>query len=108
MKFDKKSLLAALKPKVTALEIAGFGPVGIVQLTVGEVDLLRQTLKKEDKSEQFGLRLVLVSVVDAQGQRIFEEADLSDLLGASNAAMDALVSCTLEVNGFKKPADAKN
>ena len=106
--FNKLSLLAALKPKTVQVLVEGFGDVGIVQLTVSEVDALRATLKKEDKVDQFGLHLVQLSVVDPNGACVFDESDLADLQGSSNAAMDGLVSKALETNGFKKAADSKN
>jgi hypothetical protein len=108
MTIDKLALLAALKPKTTQTDVDGFGSVGVVQLTVGEVDALRASLKKEDKIDQFGIRLALVSVVDEDGVRVFGEDDLPALMAASNSAMDVLVSKALEVNGFKKAAEAKN
>lgn len=108
MTFNKIALLEALKPKVEQVEVSGFGTVGIVQLTVGGVEAIRTSLKKEDKADQFGLRLVLLSVVDEDGACVFDEADLPGLMASSNAAMDALVAKTLEVNGFKKAVDAKN
>lgn len=107
-KFNKSALLAALKPKTESVNVDGFGQVGVIQLTVAEVDTLRASLKKEDKADQFGLRLVLISVVDTDGNRVFDESDLPGLQGSSNAAMDGLVAKTLEANGFKKAAEAKN
>ena len=108
MSLNKAALLAALKPKTELLEVEGFGAVGIIQLTVAEVTAVRDGLDKDGQADQFGLRLVLLSVVDAEGARIFDEADLADLQAASNAAMDLLVTKALEVNGFKKAAAAKN
>lgn len=106
--FDKAALLAALQPKITPLDIEGFGEVGIMQLSVAEVEGLRSTLKKDDKTDQFGLSMVMLSVVDSDRQRVFTDDDLSALKSASNAVMDVLVGKTLEVNGFKKVTDTKN
>ena len=107
--FNKSALLAALKPKTQTLAIEGFGDVGIVQLTVLQVDTLRTTLDKEGKSDQFGLRMVQLSVVDPEdGAQVFTEDDLVSLQASSNLAVDVLVLKTLEANGFKKAEDAKN
>lgn len=107
-KFNKSALLAALKPKTERVDVAGYGNIGIVQLTVSEADSLRANLKKENKIDQFGLQMVLISVVDEDGNRVFDESDLPSLQGASNAAVDDLVAKTLEVNGFKKATETKN
>jgi hypothetical protein len=106
--FDKAALLAAMKPKTAQLSIDGFGDVGIMQLSVAEVEELRSVLKKDDKTDQFGLSMVILSVVDSDGNRVFTDDDLPALRSASNAVMDALVGKTLEINGFKKAADEKN
>lgn len=106
--FDKKALFAALKPKTERVAVEGFGEVGVAQLTVAEVEALRATLKKEDQADKFALRLVLASVVDDAGGRVFTEADLPDLESSGNAAIEALVTKTLQVNGFAPKADAKN
>lgn len=108
MKINKSALLAALKPKTELVELDGFGKVNIIQLTVAEVTALREEIKKEGQSDQFGLRLALVSVVDDAGTRVFDESDLINLQSASNAAMDTLVAKALAVNGFDKKTEAKN
>jgi hypothetical protein len=108
MKFNKSALLAALKPKTELVDVEGFGKVGIIQLTVGEVEKIRADLKAADNADQFGLHLVLLSVVDDAGARVFDASDLPGLIDAGHAAMDALVAKALQVNGFKKLAEAKN
>ena len=106
--FNKSALLLALKPKTQQIAVEGFGELGMVQLTVDQVEALRAELKKADKVDQFGLRLVQMSVVDDEGNRVFDDADLASLQTSSNSAMDNLVSEALRVNGFRKAADAKN
>jgi hypothetical protein len=108
LQIDKAALLLALKPKTVSFAIDGFGEIGIVQLSVAEVDSLRAVLKSDDKTDQFGLNMVMLSVVDSDGNRVFADEDMPALKAASNAVMDELVGKTLEVNGFKKVADAKN
>jgi hypothetical protein len=106
--FNKSALLAALKPKTERVTIDGFGEVGIAQLTVAEVEALRASLKKDGQDNKFALRLVLASVVDEDGARVFDEADLPALEAAGNAPIESLVNKTLQVNGFTPKADAKN
>lgn len=106
--FNKSALFAALKPKTQKVPVAGFGDVAMVQLTVDQVEALRADLKKTDKIDEFGLRLVQATVVDSDGNRVFDDADLASLKTSSNEAMDLLVSEALRVNGFRKSAEAKN
>ena len=106
--FDKKALFAALKPKTEHITIDGFGEIGIAQLTVAEVEALRSSIKQDGKDDKFALRLVLASVVDGDGARVFSEADLPDLEAASNEPIEKLVAKTLQVNGFSKAPEAKN
>jgi hypothetical protein len=107
--FDKNALFAALKPQTKPVAIPGFGELTAKQLSVSEVNEVREILKKNDKQEDaFGLQLVMMSMVDSDGQRVFEEEDLAQLQAASNAAVDTLIAATLELNGFKKAVDAGN
>jgi hypothetical protein len=105
---NKAALLKALKPKTQSVTIEGFGEVGIAQLTVAEVDSLRATLKKDERDSKFAVRLVLASVVDDDGNRVFEEADLPELEASGSAAVDQLVKQTMQLNGFTPKAEAKN
>ena len=107
-KFNKNALFAALKPKIEVVKIEGFGGLAIGQLTVDQIEGLRADLKKTDKVDDFGLRLVQLSVLDDEGNRVFDDSDLAALHTSSNSAMDNLVSEALRVNGFKKAADSKN
>jgi len=106
--FDKTAFLAAIKPKIETVNIDGFGDVGIIQLTVSQVAALRATLKIEGKSDQFGLAMVGASVVDAEGQPVFNETEITQLEQASNEVMDRLVLKALTINGFQKAEAAKN
>lgn len=108
MAFDKSAFFAAIKPKAEQLTVDGFGAVNIAQLSVSVVDALRATLKAADQSDKFGLRLVVLSVVDDDGSQVFSDDDLPSLEASSNQAIELLVEKALEVNGFRKAADAKN
>lgn len=108
MAFDKSAFFAATKPKVEQVNVDGFGAVNLAQLNVADVDALRKSLNASNESDKFGLRMLLLSVVDDDGARVFGDDDLPSLEAASNSAIEALVGKTLEVNGFRKAADAKN
>jgi hypothetical protein len=105
---SKLSLLAALKPVVTAVDLAGFGLVNIKQLTVAETDDIRQAGKgKEGADSEFGLRMVIGCVVDDAGTPLFSEADLPDLRNSGGSKVDALVLAAVKANNIGQ-ADAKN
>lgn len=108
MSFDKSALLAALKPVVKDVDVQGFGLVHIKQLSVSENDIVRAAAKPDGSPSAFGLRLVLASVVDDEGQPVFTEADMQILGEASGTKIEALVNHVLEVNGFKSGASEKN
>lgn len=110
--FDKAALFAALKPKRVGHEVEGFGKVWFRQLALGEVDAIREEIKKERKDkasedgpDKFGLRLVVMSMVDAQGACVLSDEDIPELEQSGAASIDALVGKALEVNGFTKPRD---
>jgi hypothetical protein len=105
--FNKSNFLAAIKPKAQPFDVEGFGPVSISQLTVAEVENLRAGMKNDGNTDQFGLRLVLMAVVDEDGAHVFDDTDLPALQSSANATLESLVGKALEVNGFKK-ADEKN
>jgi hypothetical protein len=105
---SKLSLLAALKPVITEVDIVGFGMVNIKQLTVAETDDIRKAGKdKEGADSEFGLRMLVGCVVDDMGQALFTEADLPDLRNSGGAKVDALVLATVKANNIGQ-ADAKN
>jgi hypothetical protein len=108
MSFDKNALLAALKPKTKPVQVEGFGPVQARQLSVAEVTAIRAKLKNDDANDAFGLNLVVMSFIDDDGAPIFTDGDMQELESSSNSAMEALVTVALELNGFKKAAEAKN
>ncbi len=94
-------LLAALAPVTTTTEVEGFGTLRIKQLTVGENDAVRATVKKDAAGSEFGLRLLMAAVVDDAGQPVFTLDDMPALLAASGTKIDALIKQVLEINGFK-------
>ena len=59
--FDKAAFLQAIKPKTTDVDVEGFGPVKLKQLSVAEVEAERAKLK-EDKNDD-----VVANSVDTYG-----------------------------------------
>ena len=113
-KIDKAALLAALQPKAQPFEVEGLGTVGVKQLTVGEVEALRASIKTDEadqaaaKSYDFGLGLLVSCVVDEDGAPMFDAGDLPALVASNQAMVDQMVEKALLVNGFKKAEAAKN
>jgi hypothetical protein len=108
MSISKTDLLAALQPKIESIEIEGIGAIKLRQLTVAESDALRASLDKEDKSSEFGLRMLGTSLVDDEGNRMFGDDEIADLRNSSGTHVDKLIESVLVLNGFKKAAEAKN
>ena len=100
-------LLAALAPTIITIDVEGFGPQRIKQLTVSENDAVRASVGKESASSEFGLRLLVASVIDGQGVAMFTEEMIPQLRASSGTKIDTLIKSVLEVNGFKG-TDEKN
>lgn len=105
---SKLSLLAALKPVTSVVDIAGFGIVNIKQLTVAETDDIRKAGKdKEGADSEFGLRLVIGCLVDDAGTPLFSEADLPELRNSGGSKVDALVLSAVKANNIGQTDEKK-
>ena len=100
-----QQLLAALAPTTTTIDVEGFGSQTIKQLTVAENDAVRSQVQPGAPSSEFGLRLLVAAIVDANGVPLFTPADLPALQASSGTKIDALIKSVLEVNGFKGTAE---
>lgn len=108
MSFDKSAFFAALKPKVTTVEVEGFGAVRIAQLSVAEVETIRGVATDDAAKKEIGLRFVEYAVVDDDGARVFTDDDLDQLRASSNEAIEALATAVLKQNGLLKDDAAPN
>lgn len=108
-KFNRESFFDALSQSITTVQLDGFGPVNLRQISVADADRIRTAAKDEagefDPTE-FGLRLLAASIVSDDGDAVFTDADVKALSAASTAKIDGLIARVLELNGFtqKKPA----
>lgn len=109
MSLDKTSILGLLKPQIINKSVVGFGEISLVELSAPQVTALRDACKDEETKGDFGFRMVIASVVDAEGNKLFKEEDLPDLRAAAQSRIGELVSAVMEVNGFSiKVDDVKN
>lgn len=100
---DKISLLAALAAAVTTVPVEGFGDVRLRQLSVVESDKARAEAQKQDaEPSEFGLRLLVASVINVDGSPFFTEEDLPALRESAGTKIDSLVAKVLEHNGLSK------
>lgn len=94
-------LLAALAPAFMPATVEGFGDLQIKQLTVAENDQVRALVKTGAPASEFGLRMLLASVVDVDGNAVFTEEHLPALQSSGGYKVDALIKQVLEANGYK-------
>lgn len=104
--FDKATLFAAMKPKEKTVEFEGYGPMKIFGMSA-RVKEAATTEAKEKKVELWVFWLIR-SVFDIDGNVIFDENDVDQLLDSGNAQIEYLMNEVLIVNGIKKEADEKN
>ena len=104
------ALLAALAATTVAIEVDGFGPVRVREITVAETDQIAKLAKdsKDGNASEFGLHLLIRAVQDEDGNPLFDDVDLPALRASASSKVDVLVGHVLEVNKFKKAADSKN
>jgi len=115
---NKEALLAVFKPKIIKVPLPGDGGSVLVRaLTVAQVDAVRAEIKKEEaaktagveeEKDSFGLRLMLLSVIDEDGKRLFSDADLPALKGSGNGPVEHLILEVMKLNGFHKAPAEKN
>ena len=99
--FTKLALLTALAVVTKSMHVDGVGTLCIRQISVTESDAVRAASQNK-AGQEFGMRLLIASVVDELGQPMFEEADLGTLMHLADAKISKIVDKVLEVNGYKK------
>lgn len=109
MSLDKTTILGLLKPQIITKTVTGFGDVSLVELSAPQVTALRDACKDESTKGDFGFRMVIAAVVDAEGNQLFKEDDLPELRAAAQSRIGELVSAVMDANGFSiKVDDVKN
>jgi len=102
MSLDKTALLAALACTTRTVPVPGFGDITIRQVTVAENDAIRAGIKADPSAphSSFGLQLLIASVVNEEGARVFSADDLPVLQASAGRKIDLLVAAVLEANGY--------
>jgi hypothetical protein len=75
------------------------GSIMLHTLSVAERLALAE-LAKSETGGQFGLRLVIASAIDEDGNRLFGEGDMAALANKSHAAVERLVRAAVRVNAM--------
>lgn len=104
--YDKQSLLAIFKPRVVEKFVKDVGTIRLRELSAPEVSEIRKACQAEDKKGDFGIKLVIASVVDQGDKPVFSDADLPELRPAAQSRLGNLVTAVMEVNGFHIDAKA--
>lgn len=97
----KTKFLEALAPKIQTIDVEGYGSVRLRELTVAENDGIRDHVKAMPDSahSEVGLRVLVASALDDDGQPLLGEDDLVALRQSSGPRVERLVFKALEVNG---------
>lgn len=106
--FDAAALFAAIKPKLKKCPVDGFGDVFIKALSEEDAGPLRAEFRGGGDDGKFRSDLLLLSVVDEQGNRVLTESDIPALKASSVKVIDGLVDAAMIVSGFKQDPGAKN
>jgi hypothetical protein len=107
--WNKESLLALFKPKTILHPLPDGGQIALQELTVKEIEDARAARTAEEKAAgaggevtPFGLRLLVLSLVNEDGTRVLSDSDLPALRKAGNGPIESMIGKVLELNGFVK------
>ena len=108
MVLDKKGIFAQAVKQTEEVPF-GKGKVGVVELGFNEVNALRESpLIKDGKGEFDGYKfiglLVIFSIRDAKGNRVFEDTDLNDVMNLPRSSYLVLAEAAKKVNGMADDA----
>lgn len=108
MAFDKKALFAAILPKTKTVTVDGFGEVMLRQLSIQDAEAFSKTVKEGEDAYLTSINLLIWSVVDKNGKRVFSDSDLPALLNMSAGPLRQLATEASILNGYQKAPDTKN
>lgn len=106
-KFDKSALFKALGvSEKKPVEIAGFGTVFVKAMTIKDQERWEAALVDEDGNAKDRDEVSMISsllvqvVVDADGNRVFDESDIPQLDASSAGPLKKLFTVAQSLNGF--------
>ena len=103
----KESFLS-VKPRREAITLAGVGECFIAEMTGAERDDYEsEQFKQNGKSVEINrknarARLIVKTVVDADGNRIFTDSEVEAVGNRPASLLDPIFEKSLQVNGFSK------
>jgi len=84
-------------PKHETVTVPGLGEVLVKKLNAGEQDNF-EIGNTEAKAQHFRARMVAATVIDSQGAKLFEEADIPTLSQFPAEVLDPIVEAAMRVN----------
>lgn len=104
MSLNRQAFLAAAKLNVKKVCVQPYGDLFIKEMTGSERDFFEASLMDASgKTQTKGMRarLVMLSVCDAEGNRIFADDDLDAINAAPARALGELADAIITLNGLK-------
>ena len=115
--FDKEALFEMYRPRTDSIDMDGFDGVFVKQLSEREMERIRKESgispeKKNDGNDTagndlFGTKMIVASVVDREGNQVFNDDDIDRMRDCANTLIHSLTQKVLRLNGFIKD-DEKN
>lgn len=99
---SKAAILAAVDLKTEDVDVSEWGGTVRVAMMSGKArdDFYAQQGDEKVAYSLFSARVLVATVVDEDGQPVFEEADIEALRAKSQAAMDRVLAVALRLNGL--------
>lgn len=82
-------------------------PVRLASVTADDIIKWSESNESPTAKRNMGLRLIIKSVVDANGKRLMDESHLNMLANKSHKATEALVKAILDLNGMNVKDEAR-
>ena len=96
-----RDVLLSVRPKLRALDVPEWGRVWVRQWSGQERAEFRKAYQAEDKeSSRLDAVMLVMSVCDEQGNRVFDMSDVDRILCLPASILDSVNSEILTVNGL--------
>ena len=105
--FYKEALFEMYRPKTEEINVEGFSGLLVKQLSEREIAQIRKdsglSSDKKDgdqSNDLFGTKMIVTSIVDNDGNRVFCDSDIDRMRDCANTLMHNLTQRVLKMNGF--------